>query len=181
MVSIASDEVRTMLVDTAWGWLIVSATPVGLVRAVLPRSSRQAALQAADSNLVLPPQGSLLARAAHFAREYFSQHVVACELPLDLRGMTPFRQDVLRACAAIPYGGTRSYGELAAAVGKPRAARAVGQAMARNPLPLFVPCHRVIGADGGLTGFGAGLEWKRKLLALEAAAVAGGGKRQVIR
>ena len=80
---------------------------------------------------------------------------------------TPFQAEVLRALRAIPYGETRSYGELARSIGRPRAVRAVGGANARNPLPIVIPCHRVVGTDGRLTGFGGGLPAKRFLLGLE--------------
>ncbi|MCZ0942750.1 MAG: methylated-DNA--[protein]-cysteine S-methyltransferase, partial [Gammaproteobacteria bacterium] len=80
---------------------------------------------------------------------------------------TAFQRKVLEALQAIPYGETRSYKEVAAAIGKPRAVRAVGAANGRNPIPIIIPCHRVIGSDGSLTGFGGGLEVKRALLALE--------------
>ena len=82
---------------------------------------------------------------------------------------TAFQLQVLEALATIPYGETRSYGEIAAQIGKPRAVRAVGAANGRNPLPIVLPCHRVIGASGSLTGFGGGLETKRYLLELEGA------------
>ena len=84
--------------------------------------------------------------------------------PLDLAGGTAFQQRVWRALPAIGAGQTRSYGELAAAVGQPKAARAVGAACGANPIPLLIPCHRVLAAGGGLGGFTAGLEWKRRLL-----------------
>lgn len=83
----------------------------------------------------------------------------------------PFERDVWYALAEIPFGETASYGEIARLVGRPEAARAVGIACARNPLPLVVPCHRVIGTDGGLAGFGGGLALKRALLDFESAAV----------
>ncbi len=89
------------------------------------------------------------------------------DAPLDLAGFTPFRRAVSLAVAAIPYGETRSYGEIARRAGSPGAARAVGRVMASNPLALFVPCHRVLGAGGGLTGFGSGLDNKQALLDLE--------------
>ena len=85
---------------------------------------------------------------------------------------TPFQADVLRALRAIPYGETRSYGDVARGIGRPRAVRAVGGANARNPLPIVIPCHRVVGADGALTGFGGGLAAKRYLLRLEQSALA---------
>ena len=87
--------------------------------------------------------------------------------PLDLSGGTPFQQNVWRALQKISRGKTRSYGEIARAIGKPKAVRAVGGACGANPIPIFVPCHRVLAADGKPGGFSAGLNWKRKLLARE--------------
>ena len=89
-----------------------------------------------------------------------------CDVPLDLRG-TDFQRAVWTELRRVPYGATISYGELAARAGRPGAARACGAANGSNPVPLFVPCHRTIGADGSLTGFGGGLPLKRRLLALE--------------
>ena len=88
------------------------------------------------------------------------------DLPLAPRG-TPFQQRVWAALCDIPYGGTLSYGQLAARLGAPSAARAVGLANGRNPVSIIVPCHRVVGADGSLTGYGGGLDRKRRLLAFE--------------
>jgi methylated-DNA-[protein]-cysteine S-methyltransferase len=99
--------------------------------------------------------------------EYFAGARRTFEVPLELAGK-PFEQRVWAALREIPYGTTVSYGEIARRVGEPTAARAVGLANGRNPIALIVPCHRVIGADGGLIGFGGGLERKRFLLDLEA-------------
>ena len=97
---------------------------------------------------------------------YFAGRSKAFDLPLAPDG-TDFQKRVWRVLATIPFGETRSYGEIAATIGAPRASRAVGAANGRNPIPVIVPCHRVIGADGSLTGFGGGMERKRFLLALE--------------
>ena len=97
---------------------------------------------------------------------YFAGRRQRFDLPLSPTG-TAFQRQVLEALQAIPYGETRSYKEVADAIGKPRAVRAVGAANARNPIPIIIPCHRVIGSDGSLTGFGGGLAAKRALLALE--------------
>jgi methylated-DNA-[protein]-cysteine S-methyltransferase len=102
--------------------------------------------------------------------EYLAGRRQEFDLPFDATG-TPFQQRVWAALRRIPRGETRSYGELAAAIGQPGAARAVGRANATNPLCLIVPCHRVIGADGSLTGFAFGEEIKRRLLELEGALV----------
>ncbi len=90
----------------------------------------------------------------------------AFDLPLNPKG-TPFQQKVYEALLKIPYGKTASYGEIAAMIGKPKAARAVGQAVNKNPLMIIVPCHRIIGKDGSLTGFYGGLALKEKLLKIE--------------
>jgi methylated-DNA-[protein]-cysteine S-methyltransferase len=98
--------------------------------------------------------------------EYFAGRRRTFDLPLAPEG-TSFQQAVWSALQAIPYGQTISYGDLARRIRKPRAIRAVGAANGRNPIPIVIPCHRVIGADGSLTGFGGGLGVKRRLLALE--------------
>ncbi|HSV19295.1 MAG TPA: methylated-DNA--[protein]-cysteine S-methyltransferase [Casimicrobiaceae bacterium] len=98
---------------------------------------------------------------------YFTGTLERFDVPLDAQG-TPFQRAVWRAIAAIPYGATQSYAALAAAAGAPGAARAAGAATGRNPLGIIVPCHRVVGAQGALTGYAGGLPRKRALLALEA-------------
>jgi methylated-DNA-[protein]-cysteine S-methyltransferase len=105
--------------------------------------------------------------AADQLEGYFSGTLATFDLPLDLVG-TEFQLKVWNALLSIPYGETRSYGQIAKAVGQPKAARAVGLANQQNPIAIIVPCHRVIGADGSLTGYGGGLPRKRKLLELEA-------------
>jgi methylated-DNA-[protein]-cysteine S-methyltransferase len=99
-------------------------------------------------------------------REYFSGRRTTFDLPLGPEG-TAFQRTVWRGLQDIPYGATISYGELARRIGNPKASRAVGAANGANPLPIVIPCHRVINADGGLGGFGGGLPIKRALLALE--------------
>lgn len=100
-------------------------------------------------------------------RDYFAGERTAFELPLAPRG-TEFQQSVWRALLAIPYGETTTYSAIACKIGKPSAVRAVGAANGANPIPIVIPCHRVIGASGSLTGFGGGIDVKRRLLALEA-------------
>jgi len=102
-------------------------------------------------------------------QRYFAGTLMSFDLPLDLLG-TPFQRSVWQALLRIPAGRTCSYGELAHAIGKPAAARAVGAAVGRNPVSLVVPCHRVLGAGGALTGYAGGVERKRALLELEAQA-----------
>ena len=109
-----------------------------------------------------------LAPALIQLREYFSRARREFDLPLDARG-TAFQQAVWAEVARIPYGATTTYGEIAQRIGRSRAARAVGAAVGANPLPILIPCHRVIGAGGSLTGYGGGLEIKAELLRLEGA------------
>jgi methylated-DNA-[protein]-cysteine S-methyltransferase len=110
---------------------------------------------------------ALLREAEEQLSAYFAGELRRFDLPLSPRG-TEFQRRVWDAVAAVPYGTTTTYSRLAAAIGRPRATRAVGAANGRNPLPIVVPCHRVIGASGALTGYGGGLDVKRALLALEA-------------
>ena len=104
--------------------------------------------------------------------EYFEGRRREFDLPLDLR-VAPFHEAVLHELARVPYGRTDTYGSLAARVGRPKAARAVGTVMNRNPIPIVLPCHRIVGASGALTGYAGGLEVKRRLLALEGARLPG--------
>lgn len=120
----------------------------------------------------LIPQGAesggnaVLNETAAQLTRYFAGELRRFELPLDLRG-TDFQLRVWRELCEIPYGETRAYGQIARAIGLPAAVRAVGAANGRNPIPIVVPCHRVIGANGKLIGFGGGLDMKRVLLSLE--------------
>ncbi|MFC9948015.1 methylated-DNA--[protein]-cysteine S-methyltransferase [Streptomyces pratensis] len=109
--------------------------------------------------------------AARQLDAYFAGELTEFDLPLDLAG-TPFQRSVWAELVRIPYGETRSYGELAEHLGKPGASRAVGLANGKNPVGIIVPCHRVIGASGSLTGYGGGLDRKQRLLAFERGAEA---------
>jgi methylated-DNA-[protein]-cysteine S-methyltransferase len=113
------------------------------------------------------PEG-LLADVVERLRRYFAGEPVGFDLPLSVRRGTDFERAVWKALYAIPYGEMRTYGQIAADVGEPDAARAVGTACNHNPLPIVVPCHRVVGAGGKLVGFGGGLWRKKLLLELEA-------------
>lgn len=115
------------------------------------------------------PDHPMLVRAEQQLTEYFAGERAKFDIELDFVG-TAFQKAVWRALLTIPFGETRTYGQLAAALGKPSSARAVGAANGRNPISIIAPCHRVIGSDGNLTGFAGGLDNKRYLLALEGAA-----------
>ena len=115
------------------------------------------------------PAHPVLRDAVAQLADYFAGRRTAFDLPLDLQGGTAFQQSVWHALLAIPRGGTTSYASLSQRIGRPTAMRAVGAAVGRNPLSIVVPCHRVVGADGSLTGYAGGLERKSVLLQLEGA------------
>jgi len=155
---------------TSWGFAVLAASEKGLCGLCLPTGSiRQARELARRRWPDAAPTPNLLPKLQEQVRTYFLGQPVRFRVPLDLTGLTDFQQAVLRACRAIDYGTTTTYGALAAAVGRPGAARAVGAVMARNPIPLIIPCHRVLGADGRLGGFSAegGVDVKRRMLRLE--------------
>jgi methylated-DNA-[protein]-cysteine S-methyltransferase len=156
--------VRLARIDSPVGELTLVGSDAGL-RAVL------FAGEAAPAGAVEGPH-PVLDAAARQLREWFAGERTTFELPLDLPAATAFQRRAWLALAEIPYATTRSYGEQARELGVPRAARAVGAANGRNPLSIVLPCHRLIGADGALTGFSGGLEVKRALLDHEAATAA---------
>ena len=143
------------------------ATPLGSLQLVaLDERLERIAFPGAHQERLPAGKSPLLERAARQLQEYFAGGRRVFDLPLASAG-TAFQEAVWAALAAIPFGETRSYGDLALALGRPRAVRAVGAANGRNPLPIVVPCHRVIGADGSLTGYAGGMARKRWLLELE--------------
>lgn len=139
----------------------VMHSPVGHLRITADEEGVTALDRTADGLLL--PQTPLLRECVRQLNAYFEGSLTRFDLPLHLIG-TPFRQRVWEALLTIPYGETRSYGELAAMVGNGKASRAVGGANHHNPVSIVVPCHRVIGADGSLTGYGGGLDMKKWLL-----------------
>jgi methylated-DNA-[protein]-cysteine S-methyltransferase len=143
-------------------------SPIGPLGLVASDTALRAVLFRAQT---IRPEGSspVLVEAARQLEDYFDGNLITFDLPLELQG-TEFQRRCWLALASIPYGQTVSYGEQARRLGLgPDAARAVGAANGQNPLPIVLPCHRVIGANGSLTGFGGGLDVKRYLLELEGA------------
>ena len=128
-----------------------------------------------DAALQTEEETPLLEQAKQQLAEYFAGRRQVFDLPLRVQG-TPFQQRVWAALREIPYGQTRSYKQIAEQIGSPNASRAVGMANNRNPIAILIPCHRVIGADGSLTGYAGGLAAKERLLALEAAVLGEGRK-----
>ncbi len=157
--------------DSPFGKLLLASTPKGLVRIGLPNQNADELLEEL-SRRVSPRVLEAPARLDEARREldlYFDGKLDRFELPLDWRLSEGFRLRVLRAIARIPYGQTRNYTEMATSAGNERAVRAAGTACGRNPIPLVIPCHRVLRSGGGLGGYGGGLEMKRGLLELEGA------------
>ena len=159
--------------QTRWGWVGIASSPDGLLALTLPQPTQERALQPLLACWGQEPDyyDPRLDGFKRKLRQYFNGWRVIFDEPLDLAEATPFQRRVWLTVREIPYGETRSYAEIARQVGSPRAARAVGQAMAANPLPIVVPCHRVVGSDGGLCGFEGGLDLKRRLLEMEGAAI----------
>ncbi len=148
---------------TPVGPLAVAVTERGLARLEFDRGQ----IPARDNHTWIESEEKTSACRRQL-EEYFSGARREFDLPLDLRG-TDFEKRCWQALLAIPYGETRSYGDIARAIGSPKAFRAVGLANHNNPIAIVVPCHRVLGSNGGLTGYGGGLEVKQKLLRLEGA------------
>jgi len=165
-------DVAYRTIATPVGELLLAGTERGLVRVAFPRQGHDEVLaslaQTVSPRILRAP--ARLDRASRQLGEYFDGHRTVFDLPLDFRLATGFRRAVLAHLPAIPYGHTESYAQVAAAAGSPKAVRAVGTACARNPLPVVVPCHRVVRSDGTAGGYAGGPDAKHVLLTLESAA-----------
>lgn len=158
------NTIRCTTVDTPLGALLLAASESGL-RGVWFDGQRHFAGR--DGGWIDDAQHPVLRAAAAQLAAYFDGALQSFDVVLDPQG-TPFQRAVWRAISAVSYGATQSYAELAAAAGAPGAPRAAGAATGRNPLSIIVPCHRIVGAQGALTGYAGGLARKQALLALEA-------------
>jgi len=154
---------------TPIGELLIASSDKNLVRIILPKEGASDLFSRLKKDF---PRANLIRdagknqKACQELLEYFHGARTSFTVPLDLRG-TEFQQSVWKAVARVPYGKTSSYGEIARKIGKPKACRAVGNANRANPIPIVIPCHRILGSDGSLTGFGGGIHLKEKLLNLE--------------
>ena len=157
-----ADTTHYMIIDTPIGRLRLVSDGSALLRVEFQGQHGKDGTAGSDA---------VLAQASRQLDEYFAGRRQHFDLPLGADG-TAFQQTVWSALQAIPYGELRSYRDIAETLGKPKAVRAVGAANGRNPLPIVVPCHRVVGSNGKLTGFAGGRECKRRLLALEGLEVA---------
>jgi methylated-DNA-[protein]-cysteine S-methyltransferase len=160
-------KMRYAVVKTRGGWIGLLANETGITRVTLPQTSRDKA----EMGLVCREEAEYseewLRETIDQLKSYFNGDKVHFTCTLDISKHTKFEKDVWEATQNIPYGETTSYLEIARRVGKPLGPRAVGQALGRNPIPIVIPCHRVLTHDGKIGGFGGGLEMKRYLLDLE--------------
>lgn len=164
-------ELRYATFNTDAGWLGVLGSAKGLLCIILPRRSAREARQLLSGSVNQATWSPhLFEDLTQRLRTYLGGGEVDFPDELDLSGATVFQREVWEATRLIPYGETRSYSWVAEQINKSRAMRAVGQALGKNPLPIIIPCHRVIASDGKLGGFSDGLEMKRLLLRLEASA-----------
>jgi len=158
-------EATTAAQGEFWGSIVLEVSPQGIQRLVLQDAARaDGALPSARTR-----SADLLDQARAQLDEYFRGERAIFQLPVDLHDCTPFERDVLAATATIPYGEVRSYKWLAERVGRPGASRAIGNVLHKNPVPVIIPCHRIVKSDGSLGGYAFGTAWKTRLLAIEQA------------
>jgi methylated-DNA-[protein]-cysteine S-methyltransferase len=169
-------DVAYEVTDSPVGPLLVAATERGLCRISFdpePEREAEGLARIFGTRVLRAPRP--LEGARRELDDYFEGRRREFDLAVDLTSVPAFQRLVLTELGRVPYGQVETYGGLAARVGRPRAARAVGGALNRNPVPIVVPCHRVVGATGSLVGYGGGLERKERLLALEGALLGGAG------
>ena len=160
---------RVLMFKSRWGWMGVAESERGLAAIVLPQPSKAAVTAGFGEEVRSSPQSSSLRleKAREQLKEYLSGKRTSFDLPLDFSRGTAFQRRVWKALQGIPYGQLWSYRGLASRVGGVQYARAVGGAVGANPLPIVVPCHRIVAQDATIGGFSSGLPAKRRLLALE--------------
>lgn len=169
-----SAQLAYTVFETEIGWMAILGSPQGLLRVTLPhRSAEEAAGRLGDAvKRATRSDGQFADVVARF-RDYLRGSTASFPDRIDFTGATAFQRAVWEAAREIPYGETRSYGDLADQIGRHGAARAVGQAMGRNPVAVVIPCHRVVASSGKLGGFGGGEDLKRYLLDMEASVATG--------
>lgn len=165
-------------IDSPVGPLLIAVTDAGVCEIGFARSESEAEFRGRLAARGLNPvpdldetSGATGGKAIAQLREYFAGHRNRFDVPLDFAGVTPFTRAVLDATADVPFGRLSTYRDIAARIGKPGATRAVGNALGRNPIPVIVPCHRVVRSGGSLGGYTGGIEIKERLLALEGSAL----------
>ena len=165
----AYPETRLNVFQTRIGWIGVAWTAQGIIALELPRSSREQILKGLRKQFADGVIADVPAEMKKELTEYAQGQRRVFDLQLAWSLIKPFQRAVLTVANQIPFGETRTYGWVAKQIGKPHAARAVGRALATNPIPLILPCHRVVGSNGSLTGYGGGLPLKQRLLEMEGA------------
>ena len=160
-------QVNYTCFKSSFGWVGVARSTRGLVRVIFGKSSDSEAEELLTDDLETEKSAPGLSDTVDLLMRYFNGEPVDFALDLDLQAGTSFQKAVWQATSRIPYGEVRTYSWVAEEIQKPKAVRAVGNALGANPLPIIVPCHRVLRSDGGLGGYSGGLHWKPKLLALE--------------
>ena len=161
---------RAIIFKSSWGWMGISETSKGIDAIALPKGSKRAIesdLRSMTGELFEEGVSARLEEARHQLLDYLDGKRATFDVPLDFSHGTPFQRRVWRVLQRVPYGKLRSYQWIASRVGGRHYARAVGSAVGANPLPVVVPCHRIVAQDASLGGFSCGLPMKRKLLALE--------------
>jgi len=161
---------RSMIFRSPWGWMGLAESPKGIQTIVLPKRSKRAVefdLRSQWNGPVQQGESARLEAARHQLLDYLSGRRSTFDVPIDLSQGTSFQRKVWRTLQRVPYGKLRSYQWIAARVGGRHYARAVGNAVGANPIPIVIPCHRIVAHDASLGGFSGGLSIKRKLLALE--------------
>jgi len=156
-------NIRFIPVQTSWGRFVLAADHKGLVALGWPGRSRELLSRLDVCSLLEEASSPLLMKAEKELNEYINSERTEFSVPLNPAG-TRFQKRVWKELGRIPYGKTMTYGRLAGRIRNPAASRAVGNAAGANPLPLFIPCHRLVAAGGRLGGFSAGIRWKKKLL-----------------
>lgn len=161
---------QVMIFQSPWGWMGIAESSKGIHTIVLPKHSKRAVeaeLHTPSYGPVQQAESSRLAAARQQLLDYLAGKRSTFDVPLDLSSGTSFQRQVWRTLQRVPYGKLRSYQWIAARVGGPQYARAVGNAVGSNPIPIVIPCHRIVAQDATLGGFSGGLHMKRKLLSLE--------------
>lgn len=163
-----NEQAQYEVFPTSMGWVGALASQRGLRKLTLPLATpEQAMCELGKEAIGAEEAPQQFASLRQQLEAFFQGERTQFDVKLDTEGYSPFFSRAWQACASIPAGETRSYAWLAAQAGSPLAVRAAGQAMARNPLPLIIPCHRVVGSDGGLHGYGGGLPMKQRFLGME--------------
>lgn len=174
--------IQYVVLETGWGHFGCVADSGRLIATYLPGTHREVCDRISREWPEAVEVKNLLPKLCRQVRAYFDGRAAKFDVDVDLSSFSPFQQSVLAACAKIPYGQTATYADLARAAGRPGAARAVGSTMARNPLPLIIPCHRVLRSDGTLGGFSSprGISEKKRMLLLEDGARFNGERFELI-